>query len=131
MWRYIFAIPFFIHGLAHISGFLSSWTSSDAGFKKSPWIFSSGVFLDGPLGRVFGLLWLIATIGFVGTAIGIVIQQDWWSPLAIAVSVISLIVIVPWWNTVPPGAKVGAIFDVIVIVVLLLPLRGKLFELIG
>jgi hypothetical protein len=48
-----------------------------------------------------------------------------------AASVISLVVIVPWWNTVPPGAKFGAFFDVAVIIVLLLPLKGKILELVS
>lgn len=36
-------------------------------------------------------------------------------------AVISLVAIVPWWNTVPPGAKVGAAFDILLIVALALP----------
>jgi hypothetical protein len=131
MWRYIIAAPFLIHGLAHISGFLAAWTSSEAGYKKNPWILSSDIYLDNPIGKVFGMLWLVAMFGFISSAIGIVFQLDWWSNVAIASSLISLVVIVPWWNTVPPGAKVGAIFDVIVIVVLLLPIGKQLFEMVS
>lgn len=131
MWRYIIATPILVHGLAHFSGFFAAWTSSDAGYKKNPWIFSTGILLDGPIGRVFGLLWLMAMIGFVAIFIGIVFQLDWWPPVAISASAVSLIVIVPWWNTVPSGAKVGAIFDVFVIVLLILPFEENLLELIG
>jgi hypothetical protein len=131
MWRYIFALPFLIHGLAHISGFLASWTSADAGYKKTPWVFSSGVFLNSPLGKVFGLLWFVAFVGFIGTAYGIVFGHIWWPQVVIAVSTVSLFVIVPWWNTVPPGAKIGALFNVLSIVVVMSPLKDSLIELIS
>ena len=129
MLRFVVAAPFLLHGLAHISGFLASWTASDAGFSDKPWIFSSAVTLGSGLGRAFGLLWLVAMIGLVSTALGIVLRQDWWPTLAIAASVVSLVVIVPWWNTVPPGARFGAVFDLLTIIALLLPFGSKLVEL--
>jgi len=53
------------------------------------------------------LLWLVAILGLVGSALGIVFRLAWWPDLAIAASAVSLLVIAPWWNTVPPGARVG------------------------
>lgn len=130
MWRFIFAFPLFMHGLAHFSGFLASWTSIDAGFPNNPWIISGGVKLRSSLGRIFGLLWLIAMLGLVGSAFGLVFQQAWWPILAIVSSIISLFVIVPWWNSVPPGAKFGALFDLLVIIMLLSPFQQSLIELV-
>jgi hypothetical protein len=129
MLRFIVAAPFLLHGVAHLSGFLASWTASEAGFSDKPWILSPGITLGSGLGRVFGLLWLVAAIGLVGTALGIALRQSWWPTLAITASVVSLVVIVPWWNTVPPGAKFGAFFDVLTIAALLLPFGAKLVEL--
>jgi hypothetical protein len=43
--------------------------------------------------------------------------------LAVAQASVSLIVIVPWWNTVVASAKVGTVFDVLVLIALLLPWR--------
>lgn len=130
MWRIFFAIPLFAHGLAHISGFLASWTSLDVGYANNSWMFSQGVHLQSMTGRIFGFLWLIAMVGLVGSALGFVFQRDWWPSLAIVSAFISLAVIVPWWNTVPPGAKIGAAFDLMVIVILLSPLQGKLLAII-
>lgn len=130
MLRYVVAAPFALHGLAHISGFLASWTSSDAGFSDKPWIFSPSITLGSGFGRVFGLLWLVAMIGLLGTAVAIALRQVWWPTLAIAASVISLVVIAPWWNTVPPGARFGAFFDVLTIAVLLLPFSSKVIEFV-
>lgn len=130
MWKIIFAIPLFAHGLAHISGFLASWTSLEVGYSSKPWLFSQSVYLQTMTGRIFGLLWVIAMIGLVGSALGFVFQREWWSPLAIASAAISLAVIVPWWNTVPPGAKVGAAFDLLVLAILLSSLQGKLLQIV-
>jgi hypothetical protein len=129
MWRFIFAVPLLMHGLAHISGFLASWTSIDLGYASKPWVFSQSIHLYSLTGRVFGLLWLVAMLGLVVSAFGLVFRQDWWLPLAVAASVISLVVILPWWNTVPSGAKFGAFFDLLVIAALLSPLQGKLLQL--
>lgn len=130
MWRFLLAIPLFLHGLAHLSGFLASWTRGDFGYTTKPWLLSPGVHLDSGAGRFFGLLWLIAMLGLVGSAVGLAFHQGWWSWLAVASAVVSLVVIVPWWNTVPAGAKVGAFFDLLVLVVLLSPLQAKLFNII-
>ncbi len=128
MLRFLLAAPLFVHGLAHISGFLASWTSSDAGFTDRPWIFSSGVGMHSPLGRIFGLMWLVAVIGMVAAAAGLVLRQDWWLSLAIAAAALSLVVILPWWNSVPPGARIGAAFDLLVILVLSTPLKNALLQ---
>jgi hypothetical protein len=59
-----------------------------------------------------------------------IINYEGWLFLTIASVAISLVVILPWWNTVPPGAKVGAAFDLLVIVLLLSPFREKLLEIV-
>ncbi len=130
MWRFLLAIPLLVHGLAHLSGFLASWTKGDFGYTKQPWLISSGVRLNSGAGRMFGILWLIAMAGLVASALGLAFHQGWWQWLAMVSAIVSLIVIVPWWNTVPPGARVGAIFDALVLVVLLSPLQTKLLTII-
>lgn len=131
MLKFVFALPMIGHGLAHISGFLASWTSIDAGYSPKPWIFSPGITLAGPVGRFFGLLWLAASIVLLSSGFGIIFLQNWWPTFALYGAIISLIVIVPWWNTVPPGAKIGAVFDVIVLVIVLTPLKEKVIGLIS
>jgi hypothetical protein len=39
--------------------------------------------------------------------------------LALTGASASLLAIVPWWNTVVSGAKAGALFDLVILVVLL------------
>lgn len=107
MLRFLIAVPLFLHGMAHISGFLASWTRGDFGYSPRPWLISSGVHLNSGVGRVFGLPWL-----------------------AVTAASLSLIVIIPWWNTVPAGARFGAIFDLLVLAILLSPFQTKLFDVI-
>lgn len=46
-------------------------------------------------------------------------------------SVISLILIVPWRNTGVPGAKAGAAFDLLILVLLVIsPLKDRIIELV-
>lgn len=129
--RLLFAAPLIVHGLAHIGGFLTSWTSMDAGYSERPWVFSQSVTLRSPLGRVFGLLWLLVVLGFVAAGLGLGLGQPWWPTLAIVSALGSLVAIVPWWNAVPAGARFGAAFDLLVLVVLLTPLRDRLLGLVA
>jgi hypothetical protein len=131
MLRFLIAAPFILHGLAHLSGFLRAWTTAQVGFSDRPWLLSSGITLRSPLGRAFGLLWLIAMMALLGTGFGVLFRQAWWPLLAIVASVISLTVIAPWWNTVPPGARFGALFDLVVILVLLTPWKDRIVEAVG
>jgi hypothetical protein len=131
MLRIVFAVPLIAHGLAHLSGFLAAWTPANTGFPDKPWIFTSSVYLSGPLGKVFGVLWLLSLLGLAGSGLGILLRQDWWTILAIAGAILSLVAIVPWWQSVPPGAWVGAAFDILVILVLATPLKDRILELLG
>ena len=128
MLRYLLAAPFLIHGLAHLSGFLTSWTGAETGFSNQPWIFTSQVSLKSGPGRVFGLLWLAAAAGFTATAYGLAFRGELWILTALPAAAASLLAILPWLRTVPPGAWVGAVFDLIVIVVLYTPLQDRLLS---
>lgn len=128
MWKYMVALVFFGHGMAHVSGVLASWTSTDVGFAPKPWIFSSHVELQSPVGKIFGLLWLVALIGFVLTAVGIVMGRPALLSFFHIAAMLSLLTIVVWWNAVPAGAKLGAAFDVLLLVISGSALRQRFVE---
>jgi hypothetical protein len=46
--------------------------------------------------------------------------------LSILGSALSFAAIAPWWNTVPPGARLGAIFDLFTLGILLSPIGSWL-----
>lgn len=124
MWRMILAIPLMAHGLAHLSGFIAAWSAADVGFSTSWMFLSSELSLHSSVGKLFGLLWLAATGTLVAAGAGVLWQRSWGAPLALSGALISLAVILPWWNTVPPGAKLGALFDLLLLVVLWSPSRA-------
>lgn len=59
--------------------FMASWTPriSKVGFSDVPWIFSGVVEVGSPVGWAFGLLGLVALIGFVAGVLGFVTHQEW------------------------------------------------------
>ena len=124
----ILIAAFLMHGLAHLSGFFAAWTRRDAGFSQNPWLFSKGLMLKSNLGRVFGLLWLVAAIVLVWSGLSLLFRTGMWPLLPITGALLSLLVIVPWWNTIPPGAKVGAIFDLLILLALLPPWREQILQ---
>lgn len=129
--RFAFALPLILHGLAHISGFLASWTAADVGYSDHAWIFTSNIHIRSPVGKASGLLWLVAAMGLVGSGLGILSGEAWWAELGLAGAAISLVVIISWWNTVPPGAKAGAAFDVIILLGLSTPIQAQIQRLIS
>ena len=126
MWKFIFAFPLIMHGLANLAGFFEAFGRARRGFNDQPWIFSPGVKLQSAIGRSFGMLWLISTICLIGAGVGLIFHQSWWAMAAISGAVCSLLAILPWWNTVVPGARFAAFFDLVMIVVLLSPLHEQI-----
>jgi hypothetical protein len=106
--RYVIAFLLIMPGLAHLSGFLASWTRRGMGFSDRPW--------------------LLALLGLTGAGLGPAFAQAWWPALALAGAAFSLAASLPWWNTVVPGAKAGALFDLVILAALLSPWQGRLVE---
>ncbi len=136
--RIVVAITLFGHGIGHVMGFLGSWTNVQLNnlraFNESPWIFSGNIFAQSAVGKVFGILWLIAMGANFAAAIGLITGQSWWTTIAIIASFLSLLAIIPWWNTFTPGimSKKSAVFvDIVVIAALLGPWKSELLARIG
>jgi hypothetical protein len=127
MWPYIIAIVLLAHGIGHIMPFMAAWTPqrSQVGFSDAPWIFSGSVGVGSPIGQAFALLGLIALIGFVAGALGLVTHQAWWPMATIAAAVISIVTIVPWINAWPTGSMIGALLVDVAVLVALLPPWGQ------
>jgi hypothetical protein len=126
MWKYILAIPLIMHGLANLAGVIAPWAANLAGFKDAPWLFGGGVKFSGLAGRASSLLWLLSTLFLIGSGVGLLLGETWWVALAVIGAAFSLAVIFLWWKAVPPGARFGALFDAILLVVLTSPLREQI-----
>lgn len=81
---------FVMHGLGHISGFLTAFTKIPMGFSKTPWIFSKGVTMNSLLGKIFGLVWLVATVYFLLAAYSLFTHQSTWPGYAIPAAILPL-----------------------------------------
>jgi hypothetical protein len=80
------------------------------------------------VGRAFGFLWIAAALGLVGTGVGVLLEQPWWPVLGAVAAVVSLVAILPWVRTVPPGAWAGALLDLLIVGVALSPWAQRFVE---
>lgn len=128
----IIAVVILGHGIGHVMGFLSSWTNLPMGFTDSPWIFSPDTHIQSAIGKAFGVLWLFAMAAFVAAAVGLFMEESWWTTAAVVASILSLAAIIPWWNTFTPGSKQAVVLvDVVVLAVMLGPWKGELLARIA
>jgi hypothetical protein len=130
--RWAIIIVVLAHGIGHIMGFMAAWTNVPMGFTDRPSLLSDTLTIESTIGRIFGLLWLVAMFAFLIGGYGLVTHQDWWRTLVIAAAFISLVAILPWWNTVTPGPRFGAtLVDIVIIAALLPPWGEQLVQAIG
>jgi hypothetical protein len=130
--KYVVILVLLFHGGGHALGFLAAWTRLPMGFTDRPWVFGGDVKIDTAVGRVFGLIWLVALVGFIAAGVGALVGQEWWGVAAFWSSLISIVAIVPWWNTVTPNARIWPILvDVLILAALLGPWRDQITGVMG
>lgn len=117
MWRYVIALVLIVHGLGHFGGipaYPKHWSSHS-------WLLTSLVG-DAATRAIGGLLWIVTALLFVAAGLGVfgvVIPQTAWRSLAIVSAVVSLVVMLLFWDVLLGGPKIGALFDVVILVALL------------
>lgn len=132
MIRWLIIIAMLMHGVGHITFFLEAFETSPMGFSAEPWLLPGAFAVTSAVGKAFGLLWLLAMLGFVAAAIGLLLRQPWWPSLAVASAVISLVVLLPWWNAIAPSSRVWVLLaDVVVIAAFGLPWKNQVIESLG
>ena len=126
--QYLAALMLLGHGLGHLVGVLPAWTSINPGGEDKPWILPGGHMMNSTVGKIWGVFWIAAMVLFVISSAGVFMDRHWWRQWAIIGSVVSIVAIVPWWNTVVVGAKAGVALDVAILLVLLLPWGEKIAD---
>lgn len=122
MRRVAAAIVLAVNGLGHFLGFLAAWATVPVGFSSRPWLLSPGITMSSGVGRAFGLLWLISMAMLMSAGSLILLRQKGWRALATAGSLISLITVLPWLNTIAPALVLEAtLVDVLVLSLLFGP----------
>ncbi len=128
MLPYLIAVPLMAHGLANLAGVFAPWAKNLAGFSDSAWYFTGQVTLRSVWGRAFSLVWLASSLCLAAAGSGVLLHQSWWVPMASLGCLLSFAAIAPWWRAVPPGARFGAVFDVLVIAWLVSPFSEQIVQ---
>ena len=117
------------HGLSHIVWFMVAWTPWKFDIGNEPWILPGDVTLTSWVGRIVGLVALVA-MGFL--LVGAVVlfgQEAWWRGVARWGALLSMVVVLPWWPRMPHHIGLQAIIANIVLMFLIaLPLS---IEILG
>ena len=130
--RWGLAIVLVMHGLGHAMFAMATWTQIDVGFTASPWMLPGAVTPDSLVGRISAVVWLLALVGFLIAAVGLVTNAAWWPGYAVGAAALSLAVLLLWWNTITPGSRGWAAFvDVAVLLALLGPWKARVLEIIA
>jgi hypothetical protein len=119
MLQYLAAFVILGHGIGHITGPLSAFGVKIGGTSDKPWIMPGGHKMTSTVGKAWSVFWIAALILFVISSVGAFISEAWWRDWAIPGAVVSIVAMVPWWNSILIGAKAGVILDIAILLVLL------------
>jgi hypothetical protein len=106
------AILLALHGLLHLLGFLKPWKLADVPQLSGRAIvpLSQGAF------RAVGVLWLIAAVALVGTAMLRLMDREWWWMIAAPAIALSQALIVLQWGDAWAGTVVNVLLALAVAV---------------
>jgi hypothetical protein len=112
----LIAIGLMLHGLIHLIGFVVNWqivTIKDISYSTT--VLAGKINLgDGGI-RIVGVLWLLATIGYVVAGVGLLMLAPSWLGLTLWVTGFSLVLCILGW----PEAQFGVYIDLIILAYLL------------
>jgi hypothetical protein len=116
MLHILIAIGLMLHGLIHLIGFVVNWqivTIKDISYSTT--VLAGKINLgDGGI-RIVGVLWLLATIGYVVAGVGLLMLAPSWLGLTLWVTGFSLVLCILGW----PEAQFGVYIDLIILAYLL------------
>ncbi len=120
--RLAFAFFLLIHGIAHLPGFVMPWRLATLTGMPYKTTLLNGAVDAGPAGaRFIGLLWLIAGLGCIATAVAALRGVPRWPTLALGVLLLSLVLSVLGW----PDSSMGLAIN-LGLLAILLPARPLL-----
>ncbi len=101
-----------IHGLIHLIGFRVYGQGVQVAEMPFKTTFLNGALDLGFSGtRIYGLFWLLPTVGFVFAGVAFLLHASWWQPVMIATSLISIVLTVIDWSY----AFRGTLIDIVLI----------------
>jgi hypothetical protein len=107
----------FVHGAAHIVGFIVPWRI--AKLDEMPYkttLLGGRLNIGGGGIRAVGVLWLLAALGFVVSGAALLLLAPWWSSITLITAAYSLVLTILEW----PDSRIGIPIDVILLGYLLI-----------
>ena len=118
------------HGFGHSIWFLSSRAHGDGLVDDWPWVLPGRVTISSPIGQLFGMLAMVAAVGFVIGSLGLIYRQAWWRLPIMASAAISAVAVLPWSGRSPGNTVTNALLgDVALLIVALQPLSAEITEM--
>lgn len=106
-----------IHGLIHLLGFVAYWPLGEIAELPYKTTLLNGRFQLSQSGmRLYSVLWLLAAVALIGSAVSLAADRAWWLPLMVTAVILSLVVTVLDWSS----AFRGALLSLVMLVPLLL-----------
>ena len=113
----IASVILFLHGLIHLMGTAAYLKLTEIDQLPYKTTILSGRLDLGSIGTtIFGILWAVAAIGFVLTAIALFGNWDWWRSLLIGFTLFSLVLTSLDWGV----ANAGVIVNLAILLILFL-----------
>jgi hypothetical protein len=107
---YFAAFVLIAHGLIHLLGttvYLCLGEISGFSYKTT---LPGNSWDVGPVGiGIFGAMWALAAVGFVVSAIAMLIGSSWWQPVLIGVTVFSLVLTGLDWSLAFAGVALNLV----------------------
>lgn len=120
--RSILSALLFLHGLAHVAGFIGPLELvSQPPFRTV--VFQRTMINQSPVGRSLGAAWLLLAFAFSVASVAIVVQASWWFPYTALVLFASLFLCVTAW----PMTKLGVLVNFALLLACLVMQRAQLW----
>jgi hypothetical protein len=117
MLRIPIAVLMLLHGIAHLPGVVGSWRLAELRDVPYHTTLLAGRMDVGDGGmRLVGGLWLLAALGFVGSAVTALRDDPWWVGVAAVVTMLSLALCALEW----PYTRIGVPVNLAIVLALLL-----------
>ena len=97
-----FAVLFIlvVHGLIHLMGFIKEWKLGEIKELSGKTV----IHLSDTVARTAGILWLITSLVLVGSAVGLLLNKDWWWVGAAGGVILSQSLITLYWKDAWAGS---------------------------
>ena len=115
--QYLAAFVIFGHGIGHLTGPLASFGVKMKGTSDNAWLLPGGYKMTSSVGKLWSVFWIASMVLFLISSAGAFMGEVWWRDWAVIGALVSIVAMVPWWNSLLFGAKLGVLLNIAILVV--------------